>query len=181
MDVELIPSVRQALWGRLALANFYLGGAGTGSCLVAVWLFGFSPTPLLGVSLTLGPLLVVAGFLAVAAEAGRPFRGPRVLRMATSSWMSRELWAGGAFVGLALLDRLRPWVGWRVSAAAAALVFVLAQGWILARCRGVAAWNVPLMPAIFLASALVSGAGVLGLAAPLVSREAGRLAAGMAG
>lgn len=154
------------------MGNFFLGGAGAGAYLVAVSLSGFSTTPLLRAASLLGPLLVLAGFLSVAAEAGRPLRGPRVLRMLRTSWMSRELWAGGAFIGLAALDLIRPWVGWRVAAALAALLFALAQGWILRHCRGVAAWNVPLMPPLFLASALVSGAGVLAMVTPLVSHDA---------
>jgi DMSO reductase anchor subunit len=96
--------------------------------------------------------------------------------MPRSSWMSRELWAGGAFIALAALEHLRPWIGWRMAAALAALLFVLAQGWMLARCRGVAAWSVPLMPPLFLASALVSGAGLLGLATPFVPGAPARLA-----
>jgi hypothetical protein len=37
---------------------------------------------------------VLAGFAAVAGEAGRPLRGPRVLWKVRTSWMSRELWIG---------------------------------------------------------------------------------------
>src|SRR3990172_3722079 len=175
IDTELMPPVKQTLWGRLAVVNFFLGGAGAGAYLVAVSLTGFSAPPLARVALTLGPLLVLAGFLAVAVEAGRPFRGAKVLRMAETSWMSRESWAGGALTALAALDFVAPWVGWRLAAAPVALLFVLAQGWVLSNCRGVLAWNVPILPPLFLASALVSGAGVLSLAAPLGSGDADRL------
>jgi formate-dependent nitrite reductase membrane component NrfD len=175
MDTELLPPLKQTLWGRLAVANFFLGGAGAGAYLVAVSLAGFSATPLTRLALTLGPLLVLAGFLSVAVEAGRPLRGPKVLRMAETSWMSRESWAGGAFIALAALDLLWPWAGWRVAAAPAALFFVLAQGWVLRNCRGVLAWNVPILPLLFLASALASGAGVLCLTAALGSGDADRL------
>ncbi len=181
MDTELIPPIRQTLWGRLAVANFFLGGAGAGAYLVAVSLSAFSATPLARLASAVGPLLVLAGFLSVAAEAGRPLRGPKVLRMAETSWMSRESWAGGAFIVLAALDYLRPWAGWRFTATLAALFFVLAQGWVLSHCRGVAAWNVPVLPTLFLVSALVSGAGVVGVAAPFASGEADRLLLGMLG
>jgi formate-dependent nitrite reductase membrane component NrfD len=180
MDTELIPPVRQTLWGRLAVANFFLGGAGAGAYLVAVSLGGFSATPFARLALILGPLLVLAGFLSVAVEAGRPLRGTKVLRMAGTSWMSRESWVGGAFIALAALDFVAPWVGWRLAAAPVALLFVLAQGWVLSNCRGVLAWNVPILPLLFLASALVSGAGVLSLAAPLGSGDADRLQLAMA-
>src|SRR3989304_771349 len=94
LDTELMPPLRQTLWGRLAVGNFFLG------------------------------------------------RG------------------GGAFIALAALDLVAPWVGWRLAAAPVALLFVLAQGWVLSNCRGVLAWNVPILPPLFLASARVSGAGV---------------------
>ncbi|MBI3031548.1 MAG: polysulfide reductase NrfD [Candidatus Rokubacteria bacterium] len=175
MDTELLSPMKQTLWGRLAVVNFFLGGAGAGAYLVAVSLAGFSPTPLVRLALILGPLLVLAGFLSVAVEAGRPLRGPKVLRRVETSWMSRESWAGGAFIALAALDFVAPWVGWRLAAAPVALLFVLAQGWVLSNCRGVLAWNVPILPLLFLASALVSGAGVLSLAAPFGSGDADRL------
>lgn len=175
MDTELIPPIKQTLWGRLAVANFFLGGAGAGAYLVTVPLSAVSATPLATLASAVGPLLVLAGFLGVAVEAGRPLRGPKVLRMAETSWMSRESWAGGAFIALAALDYLRPWAGWRLTATLAALFFVLAQGWVLSHCRGVAAWNVPALPFLFLVSALVSGAGVAGVAAPFASGHADRL------
>lgn len=183
MDAVLIAPVRQTLWGRLAVANFFLGGMGAGAWLVAVSLFGFAATFLTRLALALGALLVLAGFLSVAVEAGRPLRGPRVLRMAETSWMSRETWAGGAFIALAALDFLLSWVGWRLAASLAALFFVLAQGWVLRNCRGVPAWNVPVLPFVFLVSALVSGAGVLGLVLPLTSfpAESRPLQLGMVG
>jgi hypothetical protein len=75
--------------------------------------------------------------------------------------MSRELWLGGVFVlgaaGSLVTDGRAP----RVLAAAAAVALALAQGQILRQARGVAAWAVPPMPAVFLTSALVSGAGLL--------------------
>lgn len=181
MDAELLAPIKQILWGRLAVANFFLGGAGAGAYLGAVALSGLSATPLVRAAGLVGPLLVLAGFLSVAIETGRPFRGPRVLRMVRRSWMSRESWAGGAFVGLAAADLVRPWGGWRLAAALAALLFILAQGWVLERCRGVPAWNVPLLPPVFLVSAFVSGAGVLGLTAPFATRDAERLALTTAG
>lgn len=181
MDAELLPPLKQTLWGRLAVANFLLGGAGAGLYVVVLALSRFSVGPVVRSAMILAALLVLAGFLCVAVEAGRPLRGPRVLRMARTSWMSRESWVGGAFVALAAVDLVRPWLGWRLAAALAALIFALAQGWVLRNCRGVAAWNVPLLPPVFLASSLVSGAGVLGLAAPVGGLGAERLAVGTIG
>src|SRR3990167_7582841 len=136
----VLPAIRQTLWGPLAVANFVLGGMGAGAYVVAALLSVFAPTPLLEFTRPSSLLLVVAGFLCVAAEAGRPFRGPNVLRMIRSSWMSRELWAGGAFVLLVLADLLRPAPWLRPLALLAAVVFILSQGLILSRARGIAAW-----------------------------------------
>lgn len=156
--VELIPAAPQTLWGRLAVANFVLGGAGAGFYLVAV-VFDRA----VAVASWLGPALLLAGFAAVAVEAGRPLRGPRVLGRVRTSWMSRELWLGGAFAVLASSELLVRAPGQRALAGGAALALVLAQGFILRRARGVAAWDVPALPAVFLLSALLSGAGVLAL------------------
>jgi phenylacetyl-CoA:acceptor oxidoreductase subunit 2 len=182
MDTELIPAERQTLWGRLAVANFFLGGAGAGAYVVGAGLSGLERSPILSVASILGPLLVIAGFLCVAAEAGRPLRGPFVLRKLESSWMSRELWAGGAFVACAAADLVLPWIGFRILAGLAALILVLAQGFILRLARGVAAWDVPPMPVVFLTSGVLGGAGLLGIVSAVAGDWASaRLGWGTAG
>jgi DMSO reductase anchor subunit len=154
----LIPARPQALWGRLAVANFALGGLGAGVHAVATFASLLGAPETLAVAACLGPALVLAGFAAVAAEAGRPLRGPRVLRRVATSWMSRELWLGGGFVALALLGHVAPAA--HVPAALAGLGLAAAQGAILREARGVPAWSVTAMPALFLSSALMSGAGL---------------------
>jgi DMSO reductase anchor subunit len=158
--VELIPPQRQALWGWPAVLNFFLGGAGAGAYVVAALAGGLDPSPLLRLCSWLGPALVLGGFAAVATEAGRPLRGPRVLARVRTSWMSRELWIGGAFVLFAAADLLFPLRLHRLQAVAAALLLALAQGFIVRRARGVTAWDVPMMPGLFVLWSLVSGAGL---------------------
>lgn len=175
MVVELIPAERQTLWGRLAVANFFLGGAGAGGYVVGVILWGLERTPVFALASVLGPLLVLSGFLCVALEAGRPLRGFRVLRRIRSSWMSRELWAGGLFIATAAADLFLPWGGFQIVALWAALLLLVAQGSILSEARGVAAWDSPLLPFVFVASGLVTGAGVLGIMAALLGGESARL------
>ena len=157
--VDLIPARRQILWGWPAVANFTLGGVGAGLYGAAVLAAGFERTPAVALSSWLAPLFVLAGFAAVAGEAGRPLRGPRVLWKVRTSWMSRELWIGGAFALLVAADIAFPLWLHRLQALAAAALLVLAQGFILRRSRGVAAWDAPVMPWLFLFSAAVSGAG----------------------
>lgn len=161
--VELIPAERQALWGWPAVLNFVFGGAGAGLYLAAALAAGGGPSPAVTVASWLAPILVLAGFAAVATEAGRPLRGPRVLARLRTSWMSRELWVGGAFVALAGAEFLVPSAALRALAGLAAVALALAQGLILRHARGIAAWDVPVMPLVFLASAALSGAGLFGL------------------
>jgi DMSO reductase anchor subunit len=173
--LELIAASPQTLWGSLAVLNFTLGGLGAGFYVAAAALGGPDTRAL---AAWLGPTLVLAGFAAVASEAGRPLRGLRVLRMLATSWMSRELWLGGLFVVLALAHEAAPGRALRLSATAAAAALVLAQGALLWQARAVAAWSVPIMPAVFGASAAVSGTGLLVLAELLAGRRPGRAVVG---
>ena len=168
--VELIPAQRQRLWGWQAVVNFTLGGVGAGLYGTAVIVAGFERGPAVALASWLAPLLVLAGFAAVAGEAGRPLRGPRVLWKVRTSWMSRELWIGVAFVLLIAADIAFPLRLHRAQALAAAVLLALAQGMILRRSRGIAAWDAPIMPWLFLLSAAVSGAGAYMLLEVLAGR-----------
>ena len=168
--VELIPAQRQILWGWQAVVNFTLGGVGAGLYGTAVLAAGFERTAAVALASWLAPLLVLAGFAAVAGEAGRPLRGPRVLWKVRTSWMSRELWIGVAFVLLIAADIAFPLKLHRAQALAAAALLALAQGMILRRSRGIAAWDVPIMPWLFLLSAAVSGSGAYMLLEVLAGR-----------
>jgi DMSO reductase anchor subunit len=157
--VELIPPQRQMLWRWPAVVNFVLGGLGAGWYAIALLAAGLERSPAVTVASWAAPALVLAGFAAVASEAGRPLRGLRVLTRVRTSWMSRELALGVTFVLLVVLDlALRLW--WcRALALVAALLLAVAQGFILRHARGVPAWDVSLMPTLFLLSALLSGGG----------------------
>ena len=157
--MEMLPAQRQALWGWPAVVNFVLGGLGAGWYVVALLAAGFERSPGVIAASWAAPVLVLAGFAAVAAEAGRPLRGPRVLARLRTSWMSRELLIGIAFVLLVAADLAFPLRLHRVQAMVAAILLALAQGFIVRRARGVTAWDVPIMPLLFLLSALLSGAG----------------------
>ncbi len=157
--MEMLPAQRQALWGWPAVINFALGGLGAGWYVIAVLAAGFERSPGVTAASWAAPVLVLAGFAAVAAEAGRPLRGPRVLMRLRTSWMSRELLIGIAFVLLVAADLAFPLRLHRVQAMVAAILLALAQGFIVRRARGVTAWDVPIMPLLFLLSALLSGAG----------------------
>lgn len=158
----------QSSWHGLAVTNFFCGTTGVGlyalstmmgwfdaplrpllnlndlqgsfaSLLGDAFSGGFTSAHLAGV---FGPLLVSVGLLAVAAEAGRPFRGFNVLRNLHRSWMSRESGFALVFIVLALLDTL--FIGHPVLAAVAALAglgVVFSQGKILSQAKGIPAWR----------------------------------------
>jgi formate-dependent nitrite reductase membrane component NrfD len=172
--VELMPASRQILWGWPAVVNFTLGGVGAGLYGTAVLAAGLERPPAVALCSWLAPLLVLAGFAAVAGEAGRPLRGPRVLWRVRTSWMSRELWLGGAFVLLVAADIAFPLRLHRLQALAVAALLALAQGFILRHSRGIAAWDVPIMPWLFLLSAAVSGSGAYMVLEVLAGRAVAR-------
>lgn len=157
--MEMIPAHPQSLWGWPAVANFALGGLGAGWYVVAVLTAALERAPGVTVASWAAPVLVLAGFAAVAAEAGRPLRGLRVLARVRTSWMSRELLIGMVFVMLVVVDLAFPLRLLRLLAMVAAVLLAVAQGFIVRRARGVTAWDVPLVPLLFLLSALLSGAG----------------------
>lgn len=158
--LEMLPARPQTLWGWPAVINFVLGGLGAGWYIVALLAAGLERSPGVTAASWAVPVLVLAGFAAVAGEAGRPLRGPRVLRRLWTSWMSRELLIGIAFVLLIAADLAFPLRVHRAQALVAATLLAVAQGFILRRARGIPAWNVPIVPALFLLSALLSGAGM---------------------
>jgi phenylacetyl-CoA:acceptor oxidoreductase subunit 1 len=193
--IDAQPLRAQHSWHALAVANFFGGPAGAGLYGFGAlwgWLLGGSAplfqgeswagawAALLGGGLTvpqwaglLGPLLAAIGLLSVGAEAGRPLRGFNVLRNVRRSWMSRESACALGFIGLGGLNTLL-WANPLVQAVAALLGFglVLAQGMILSKAKGIPAWNVPVMPWLFLSSALLAGGGALLLVAGLVGGAA---------
>lgn len=158
--MDLLPASRQMVWRGPVVANFTLGSAGGGLYALLAWL-ALAGTPVPGWLRALGPGLALAGFLAVAGEAGRPWRGLYALRNLRASWMSRELAAGLLFVGLAALDLVFPRLILQGLAALVGLALALCQGFILSRARGVPAWSVPMMPLMALTSGLLAGGGIL--------------------
>lgn len=171
ISVELISPVKQKEWGWTALANFILGGAGAGFYLLSfLTMILEGGTTAMSDPISFGllaPILVGLGFLALTIEAGRPSRAPYLLRHVLDSWISREALAGAIFVPAAMLDWLLPLPALRVLAVVAALGLIISQGFILYRARAVAAWNVPIMPLVFLSSGFASGGGLVLLVAGL--------------
>lgn len=173
----LIPAQKQTVWGWPAVANFSLGGMGTGLYLSGVLLLALrgGDLPAAGMFKLGGPALAGLGLLALTSEAGRPLRGLNLLRHLGRSWMSREALAAAIFIPAAVLEYFLPHPVLFVIAMAACCVLMVSQGFIVYRSRGVTAWNSGIIPFLYVTSGLVSGFGLTALliAAGLVTSGPG--------
>ena len=158
-----LPAMPQAVWGGLAVVNFTCGGAGAGAVLGIVAVSLVAPVSGRAARLVeaIGLLLAGAGLAAVGAEAGRPLRGFNVFRHPRRSWMSREPVAAAAFAAFIGLDVVAPGPWQRGLGAAAALAFMLSQGFILFAAKGVPAWATWEIPLLFVTSGIAKGLGVV--------------------
>ena len=79
---EMLPARPQTLWGWPAVVNFVLGGLGAGWYIVALLAAGLERSPGVALASWTAPLLVLAGFTAVAREAGEKLVGQLVRQLA---------------------------------------------------------------------------------------------------
>lgn len=174
----VLPPVPQGAWGGLAVVNFTCGGAGAGAVLGTLVVSLLAPVSgdATRAAEALGVLLAAVGFAAVGAEAGRPLRGINVFRHLRRSWMSREALAAAAFGAFSALDIVMPGPWQRGLAAAAALGFLLSQGFILFAARAVPAWATWEVLLLFVTSGLAKGMGIVLLLMGALG-EAGAMAA----
>jgi DMSO reductase anchor subunit len=158
-NVEMICPLRLKVWGWHAVVNFFLGGSASGMYLLAllsdVMDDSGAAAPLL--ARLLPTVLAGLGFFIVAFEAGRPLRAPYLPLNIRSSWMSREIVIGGLFIVFGSIDALFRSPVYAALAGTAALGLIVSQGFIVYRSVAVRAWNIPLIPVLFLTSGLWSG------------------------
>jgi len=163
--MELVPAEKQKVWRWPAVTNFTLGGAATGLYLLGSLIVSLKSSAIDGSGhfpfKLLAPLLSAAGFLVLAIEAGRPLRGYRLFRHINGSWISLEILAGAIFIPTALLDWLFPHpLAW-ILGVVAAMALIISQGFIVYCARAVRAWNVALIPVLFVTSGLATGGGLV--------------------
>ena len=164
-DIVLVKSARQGVWGWPAVINFSLGGMGTGCYLIAAMVASFWVRDAGEISLVIVKILsaglVIAGFLALTVEAGRPAKSYYLLQGLKHSWMSLESLAGLLFVVIAILETVFSSGYLQALASLAAFIFLISQCFIVYRARGIASWNSLNTFFLFLFSSLSSGAGAL--------------------
>ncbi len=165
VDLEIMPPLRQRSWGRLAVVNLTLGGAGAGFYMLGMLLSILGqkwPNQVQFVSFqVLAPVIVCCGFHALSLEAGRPVRARHLFRNLSGSWMSIESLAGGIFIVVALVNWFFPHFVLNIVAVSAALILMISQGFMVYRAVAVTAWNVWLIPLIFVTSGFMTACGLV--------------------
>ena len=154
---------RQEFWDWRAAMNWMLGGLSSGFAIVlyAFYLYGSLEADVLARMNLLAAALMGGGLLSVFWKLGRPERSWRAILRPNTSWMTRELYTVAIFFPAVTAGYL--WqapISFALSAAAAA-AFLLCQGQILYRARGIPAWRAPLIPYMIVASGLLEGMGLL--------------------
>jgi len=150
---------RQEEWGWLLAIWLFMGGAS--AALFLFYQIGDLPRGLAITSI----VLLFAGGGVLLVEQGSPLRAWRALFGIGTSWLSRGIASIGVFVVCAVLAvLLEPGsgaaraAGWL--AALAALMVVFYPGFFLAGNRAVPFWHTPLLPIVFLASALLAASAL---------------------
>jgi DMSO reductase anchor subunit len=165
VDLKIVPHQRQRSWGSLAVVNLTLGGAGAGLYLLGALLtiLGRNRPDLIQLVpfQLLAPAMVCCGFLSLTLEAGRPVRAPYLVRNLSGSWMSIESLAGGIFIFFALVNRFFPNFVFKTMAVSAALILMMSQGFMIYRAAAVTAWNMRLIPVIFVTSGFMTACGLV--------------------
>lgn len=165
ISLQLQKPIKQKVWGWPAAANFIFGGTGAGLYLVsfcqALLREGsasfFESLPFGLISF----VMIIIGFLVLGIEAGRPSRCCYVFCNPGQSWISRETYTYCIFILFALLDHVLPYLPIRLLAVTTALGILVSHGFIIYRSRAVTAWNLPIIPIVFLTSSLAAGYGLL--------------------
>jgi formate-dependent nitrite reductase membrane component NrfD len=160
----------QDVWGPLLAWDLFLGGAGAGAYLIGVvaeWLGG-RYRRLAKPGIYAGPVMVAVGALLLLIELGRPLRFWRGFLKPGSSMMSIGIILISLFIILGFLHILFSlfpkigvkqavlrWLG--IVTAVIGIGVILYTGLLLGLVKAVPFWNTPLLPMLFLISALLCG------------------------
>jgi polysulfide reductase chain C len=164
----------QDVWGPLLAWDLFLGGAGAGAYLigmVAEWLGGRYHR-LAKPGIYAGPPMVAVGALLLLIELGQPLRFWRGFTRPGSSMMSVGILIISLFIVLGFLHivfSLFPQVGVKEGTqktlgtvnAVLGIGIMVYTGLLLGLVKAVPFWNTPMLPLLFLVSALVTGAATV--------------------
>ena len=175
--MQLIKPKKLEVWKWPAVVNFTLGGTAAGFYLIYLLIASINSNVLIVSQFDklklLAPILMGLGFLALTLEAGRPLRGHYLLRNLNSSWMSRETLACTIFILVMVIEWFYHNPILQGIAVVAAVGLIISQGFIVYRARAVSAWNVPLMPLLFVTSSFTMGEGLILLLAAVGKLDLG--------
>jgi formate-dependent nitrite reductase membrane component NrfD len=154
---------RQEEWSSSVALDLFLGGLG-GALFLLSQLWGSPRGALAGIG------LVCLGALVLLLHLGKPVRFWRAAFRPRSSWISRGVIAVNCLILFGLLSAAQA-IGWlpqaglagsivQVIAALAALVVIIYPGFLLSSSPSIPFWQTPLLPILFLAFSMVSGAGL---------------------
>lgn len=160
----------QDVYGPLLAWDLFLGGAGAGAYLIgmiAEWLGG-RYRRLAKPGIYAGPPMVAVGALLLLIELGQPLRFWRAFLNPTSSMMSVGIILISLFIVLGFLHilfSLFAGIGVKEGTqrrlgsinALLGLGIIIYTGLLLGLIKAVPFWNTPLLPLLFLVSALASG------------------------
>jgi len=155
---------RQTIWRNAAVMNFTFGSAAAGSYIFTALHFYLSADSLGQVQMLANTFVAIAlmgmGFGLLALETGASWKARYSVLNIRTSWMSREVVAGGIFLFFSAAGIIFP-VWWIIGIAAlAAFAFIVTQAMIIYRSRAIVTWNTPPVIWLFVLSGVMSGFGV---------------------
>ena len=167
MDIQQFYNVwHEPAMGTLTAIYFFFLGIGAGTMFVSVvaGLFGkdeYSPIERIGA--TLAPFLVMIGGLFLFIELGQPLRAWRLIAFfgisSAASWGVRlvTLFIILGLINLWFVVTQKKKRAYSIILGLVAVVVALYSGLLLVQMKGHELWNSPMIPVIFLVSAIVSG------------------------
>ena len=160
----------QKEWGWQIATYFFLGGCGAGAYAVGVisYFFGFELIPKIGVAL--GFPLVFIGSLLLLLDLGNKLGAYRVIANPFTSWNSRGAYIISIFMLLGAIH-IVTWIWpfqllgmcpttWYIIGIVNlifALLTMTYTGLLLGAAKSIPMWNTPVLPVLFLVSALSTG------------------------
>jgi formate-dependent nitrite reductase membrane component NrfD len=173
-----IDFTHQKEWGQLIAVAFFLAGVGAGTFFLSLLLEQVAGLATRGIA-TLGLLIVAIGSGgAFILDLGHATRFWRALANPASSWISRGVTFIISFIvfgALTIAGRWAPGLPWSDAAIGsvfqylamlAAFSVMVYSGFVLVNNPGIAFWNNPLLPIVFILYSFMGGIAVIFVTLP---------------